>query len=268
MFRCAVASLTDREPMRGTAPTDSRWLFVEEAGPWGAKPLQENRLPEEVRTFLATREAMAVHLVRRHGRTRTSMPVVMAATVRPEVGGAVLTTVHRIELERVESLPDLDLEALFDGTLPGAEPVPGPLWLVCTNGKRDLCCATVGRPVTELLARHWPEGTWETTHLGGHRFSGTLLALPSGHALGRLTVENTVQAASALTRGELPEEYLRGRVGLTGADQVLDLHLLTGGDPEVEVVAEPGPARQQSCGTDEQPAPFKPTTRYRVVPRP
>jgi hypothetical protein len=136
-----------------------------------------------------------------------------------------------------------------------------PLWLVCTNGKRDRCCAELGRPIAAALSEEWPEGTWETTHLGGHRFSGTLLALPSGITLGRLDTANAVAACRAVERGELPAGLVRGRAGRPGAEQVRELHVRDGGDPQAEIVAVEGPGRRQSCGDDK----VKGTTRYEVV---
>jgi hypothetical protein len=158
-------------------------------------------------------------------------------------------------LDGPEDLLDLDLDSLpaYDG----------PLWLVCTNGKRDRCCAELGRPIAGLLSQEWADGTWETTHLGGHRFSGTLLALPSGLTLGRLDTSNVLAACEAIDRGEVPVELVRGRAGRPGVEQVRELHVLTGGDPDDEVVATPGPVRRQSCGDDK----VKATTRYVIGSR-
>ena len=100
-----------------------------------------------------------------------------------------------------------------------------PLWLVCTNGRRDRCCAEAGRPIAAALSARWPEETWETTHLGGHRFAGTLLALPSGLALGRLDAGSAVAACKELEAGRLPLGHARGRAGRPPAVQVAELHL-------------------------------------------
>lgn len=265
MFTCSLASEADHEPILGTAPTDSRWLFVEEPGPWGAKPLAENRLPDAVRNHLAGLDQMAVHLIRRPGRTLPHLPKVLAATVLVTPGGTAVTTVFERELASIDDLLELNLEQLFAGTLPGARAITGPLWFVCANGKRDRCCSVLGRPVAEALGELWPEGTWEVTHLGGHRFAATLLALPSAVTLGRLRSGTAEAAAHAVLRGELPVALTRGRVGLSGADQVLDAHLLGGGNPAVRVAGEPGPMRRQSCGVDEESVPLKKTVRYRIV---
>ena len=138
----------------------------------------------------------------------------------------------------------------------------GNLWLVCTNGRRDRCCAEMGRPIAAALAARWPEETWETTHLGGHRFAGTLLALPSGHTLGRLSVDDAVEACAEVEAGGVPVELSRGRAGRSGVEQVRELHVLGGGDPGDEIVEVPGPARRQSCGDLR----LKGTTRFEVRP--
>nr|WP_275940907.1 sucrase ferredoxin [Nocardioides zeae] len=107
----------------------------------------------------------------------------------------------------------------------GAAPYEGPLWLVCTNGRRDVCCAELGRPVAAALAERWPEATWETTHLGGHRFSATLLALPAGVALGRLDPVTALAACAELAEGRIPLDVARGRVGVPATVQAAELVL-------------------------------------------
>ncbi len=273
-FRCSVASLADDESIAGSAPTDNAWLFVEYAGPWGRLPVDESRLSERVRTWLGALDGFRVQLIRRPGRGSPGVRVV-AATATPtgfSVGSAVLP----------------DHEALVGLVLDPALPAAGlpahadPLWLVCTNGRRDRCCAELGRPVLEALAEVWPGDTWETTHLGGHRFAGTLLALPSGITLGRLIGADAVAACRAVAEGGLPER-MRGRAGLSPAAQVAELHLRAThpaagawevvereqGEIEVatseasyvvSVTSRPGPARRQSCADDRT----KPTTLWSV----
>ena len=247
-FRCSVASVEDAEPIIGTAPTDPEILLVECPGPWGRDAVVDNRLPEAVRDHLGGLD-LKVFLLRRYdGSAGPGTRVFHAARSSTADGYEVRGTV----LDRPEDLLDLDLASLT--------PYDGPLWLVCTNGKRDRCCAELGRPIAGLLSQEWPEGTWETTHLGGHRFSGTLLALPSGITLGRLDTATALAACEAVERGEVPLDVVRGRAGRSGVEQARELHVLAGGDPADEIVAVPGPSRRQSCGDDK----VKGTTRYEV----
>ena len=248
-FRCSFASVEDAEPIIGTAPADPEILLVECPGPWGREAVTDNRLPEVVRDHLAGLPLKVLLLRRYDGSAGPGTRVFLARATADgfDVRGTVL--------DRPEDVLELDLA--------GLPAYDGPLWLVCTNGKRDRCCAELGRPIAGLLSQEWPEGTWETTHLGGHRFSGTLLALPSGLTLGRLDTANVLAACEAIDRGEVPVELVRGRAGRPGVDQARELHVLTGGDPDDEVVATPGPVRRQSCGDDK----VKATTRYVVASR-
>ena len=60
------------------------------------------------------------------------------------------------------------------------------MWLVCTNGKRDACCARDGVPVARALAALRPDEAWECSHLGGHRFAANVALLPEGLCFGRV----------------------------------------------------------------------------------
>ena len=245
-FRCSIASLVDDEPMAGTAPTDAEILLVESPGPWGRDAVSDNRLPEAVRAHLGS-VGMKVLLLRRPDGSAGPGTRVLHARAT-ETGYDVRSTV----LDRPDDLLRLDLA--------GLTAYDGPLWLVCTNGKRDRCCAEIGRPIAARLAERWPDGTWETTHLGGHRFSGTLLALPSGITLGRLGTGTAVDACVEVERGVVPLSWTRGRAGRPALAQARELHVLGGGDPAAELVAVPGPSRRQSCGDDK----VKGTTRFEV----
>ena len=285
-FRCSAASLRDGEPLAGTAPTDDRWLMLEHDAPWGARALAEARLPEAVRGRLLGLDGVRVQLVRRHGRVAPAGPTLLAATV--DAGGSV--ALGRTVLDEVAGVLDLDLDALAAGR----QPLPahaGPVWLACTNGRRDLCCAEAGRPVAAALSARWPEATWETTHLGGHRFAGTLVAWPAGVCLGRLDGPAAVAACAALAAGRAVEPaVLRGHAGLDPAQQVALAHVaarcpgaelrllarvvldagggttrvdVRAGDEvwQVTVASEPGADRRQSCAD----AATKPTVTHRVV---
>lgn len=222
-FRCAAASRADAEPLVGTAPTETVHLLVEHSGAWGRNALADSRLPDSVKERLGALAGVRVSLVRRHGGLGAGGVRVFTVHVSP-TDAHVETCV----LECVEDLLDLDLDRLAaTGRLGGPmQPYEGDLHLVCTNGSRDLCCAEKGRPVAAALSARWPEETWEVTHLGGHRFAATLVTFPSAVCLGRLDAESAVLAVEELEVGRHPVGFTRGRVGLSPAAQVAQVHVV------------------------------------------
>ena len=122
-------------------------------------------------------------------------------------------------LESPETLHRLDFRALWpEVTRPRSRPASrrltasaAPLLLVCTNGRRDVCCAVFGRPLAHDAAVQRPGQVWETSHTGGHRFSPTAVLLPWGVTLARLDARLAVATLDAAADGRLPRDIARAR---------------------------------------------------------
>ena len=220
-FRCSVGATG--EPMAGSAAVATTYLLVEHPGPWGRKALAESRFPEHVRHGLAEAADAAgvrVQLVRRPGRSAAGEGLRVFATYADPVAPWTATAV----LSTPEELLGLDLTALAAGSAAaGLEPHDRPLYLVCTNGRRDLCCAEQGRPIVAALSAAYRDETWETTHVGGHRFAGAMLVLPHGLSYGRLDASAALRVVEASVAGELDLAHLRGRSAYDGAVQAAEI---------------------------------------------
>jgi hypothetical protein len=90
-----------------------------------------------------------------------------------------------------------------------------PLYLVCTHGRHDPCCALLGRPVANALRARVPERTWECSHVGGDRFGANVVVLPAGLYLGRVSPGRVDGLTDALAAGRIPLDLLRGRSSLS-----------------------------------------------------
>ncbi|WP_030277008.1 sucrase ferredoxin [Streptomyces sp. NRRL B-24484] len=215
MSTCATLSLELSEPLAATAATASTWLLLEQAGPWGAKALVESHLETAVGAALeaaAAGSGVRVALVRSPGRHADAGAdarhrVVVAHTVPGR------SWVRRWSVADPAELLGLDFAALGAGVHGGlgTEHDGGPLALVCTNGRRDRCCALLGRPLAAELAASGPGEVWEVTHLGGHRFSPTMLVLPFGYAYGRLSGAAAKEVLASTASGHTVPEFSRGR---------------------------------------------------------
>ncbi|GAA4820279.1 sucrase ferredoxin [Streptomyces ziwulingensis] len=223
MSTCSAVSRDLDEPVAGTAATATTWLLLEQAGPWGAKALTSSHLDPALGRALeqgAHGTGVRLALIRRPGRHADSGGSaaerrVYAAHTAP--GNSWLRTAAVTDPAR---LLDLDLAALgrgdhrgFDAVLRGGPHTGDPLALVCTNGRRDRCCALLGRPLAAELAASGSgsEGVWEVTHLGGHRFSPTVLVLPYGYAYGRVDAPAVREILRGAHEGRIVTAGCRGR---------------------------------------------------------
>jgi (2Fe-2S) ferredoxin len=121
-------------------------------------------------------------------------------------------------------LPEL-LEELRAGRTPtGWDDVPR-LFLTCTHGRHDVCCAERGRPVAAALDGLAADAAWEVSHIGGDRFAGNVLVLPDGLYYGRVSADRAVDLVTAHGRGDCVPDLLRGRTSLPFAAQAAEVAL-------------------------------------------
>jgi hypothetical protein len=204
--RCSLRSLAAEEPLAGTASMIRHWLLIEHAGPWGRDGLLDARLPEglgrELRD-LEGRTGARVLLIRKPHRVPEyddGTVLCFAADVgEARLGFAAVTT--------IENALDLDPRDRSSFT-----PTPQPLFVVCTHGRRDPCCAERGRPLVERLAASFPDVTWESTHVGGDRFAANLVAFPHGLYHGRVEPDEGPEIVSGYAEGRIARlDRYRGR---------------------------------------------------------
>ncbi|MGB3443262.1 MAG: sucrase ferredoxin [Actinophytocola sp.] len=220
--RCAAQSSALGEPLAGTAAFARSWLAIEQPGPWGREALSASHLDEGVAKELAALAAgtgVRIVLIRRPGRhPDRHRPVPRHVYLAHTAPGR--TWLERTMLTDPKQLLDLDFARAGAG-VPGllGTPVSDPLLLVCTNGRRDVCCALLGRPIADELAVTHGERVWECTHIGGHRFAPTAVLLPTGYSYGRLTIDS----ATRLLAGGPDLTDCRGRSTWSPPGQVAEV---------------------------------------------
>ncbi|MBK8903037.1 MAG: hypothetical protein IPM53_17745 [Anaerolineaceae bacterium] len=222
-FYCTDWSLAIDEPMAGTAVSSKVWLFLEVNQPWTAKATSDNNLPAPVQSWLAEQGGLVngrLQFIKQPRGERTDWAFFVACFA--DTGSRV----YRFDLASYDDLLELDLPDIVagDGRYE-TNRTTEPQILVCTNGKRDVCCALHGVALLRALAAANVSGLWETTHLGGHRFAATLLTLPDGVNYGRLTPQDVPQLLAYLQNHTLWLEKLRGRVCYEPVVQVAEQYL-------------------------------------------
>lgn len=205
---CAIESAQRGEPMVGTASRVRRWLLIEQHGPWGRDALLESRLDAAVAAQVATAARAVgarVVLTRRLDADRSG-----PRTVHLVRSDRVHRWVERLELPDDAALAGLDLSVLDGDEPPGLGTSVDRLYLVCTNGKHDPCCADFGRPVIRAL-RDAGVDVLESSHVGGDRFAANLVCLPSGVYFGRVPPEQAERIIADHDDGLLDLGHYRGR---------------------------------------------------------
>jgi hypothetical protein len=277
-MRCSALAEQLGEPLPGTVDQRRRWLLLEDRSAWGTDAVADRFGAEAATT--AKHLGLRLLLVRRREGDPADDLVRRAILVDTEAADMAVRSVR--------GPADLDIEAAAAIELDdfGAR-LTDPILLVCTNGRRDACCALRGRALTLALADDHAERLWECTHLGGHRLSANLVCLPHGIVYGRVAPEDGPRLASEYVAGRLDPDHLRGRsawpapaqvaevavrsrLGLAGVD---DLRLVAaavdGNRAEVTLAGPDGvehrlelraerlePPRPTSCRADEAESPL------------
>ncbi|SEM45521.1 sucrase ferredoxin [Rhodococcus maanshanensis] len=205
------------EEMVGRAGVSASWILIEHPGPWPASA-PESVLPAFVSQRLdAVAGRLRVLLIRRPRARRVPDPLCVISWSNG--------TRHWMREKRVRDYRELDgLD--FGSIAAGVEPDFGverrvPLVAVCTHGKKDACCAELGRPVLAALSATDAD-LWECTHVGGDRFAANVVAFPHGLYFSRLGGDSAREAVAAFLDGSIALPHFRGRSTLSQPAQVAE----------------------------------------------
>jgi hypothetical protein len=227
---CSLISRTNSEPLIGTAPQAEQWYILEHPQNFGRKALEESELPESLRNHLIAQtkglSEARVQLVKRDGSNSSdniSFFIGVTTAERPHL--------YEFHLSNYLEVLDLDIQKILFNPADYAKFVrTEPLFLVCTNGKRDPCCAKHGLSVYSAISDLAPASTWQTSHVGGHRFAANLVCFPHGLFYGRLNEADAQTVIETYGREEFLLERYRGRSCFPGEVQAAEyyLHAQTG----------------------------------------
>lgn len=194
------------------------WVLIEHAGPW-PKSAPGEVLPDAlVRRIESAGGPVRLALIRRPRDRNVVEPRWILAW-----SDGVRQWMREGTVAGYGDLVDLP----FESSARGEEPDVGvarhiPIFAVCTHGKKDACCAELGRPIVNAVAAVDGADVWECTHIGGDRFAANMIALPAGLYFSRLGPESAVVTAREVLSGRMPLGHLRGRAALSPSAQVAE----------------------------------------------
>ncbi len=180
---CASSARAVKEPLYGTTSHKTVWFLLEYPGAWGAKAVPESPIPQAVQDKLFADDLWNVLLIKQERRADDHAPAFYIAVVEEQN-----PALYRFDLQDYSDILKRDLRAIIAGN--AAAPVDEKLFLVCTNGKRDRCCAQFGMAMYRALSALSDETVWQCSHVGGHRFAANVLCMPHGIGYGFLVPDD------------------------------------------------------------------------------
>lgn len=238
-FFCSEQSRAVTEKSYGTASVGAFWVLLEYPFGWGYHALDQSLLTDAVKSHLkgaveAVRHGRLLFIKRERSRLRRiSLFVVRCREREPYI--------VRLELEDYEQLLRLDLPSITDTNIPeGGSLLRERLFLVCTHGRRDKCCAKFGFPLFKSLGEGAGKSVWQSTHVGGDRFAANLVCFPEGlfyahmtadagkaimneYQEGRVVLQNYRGRACYSYPVQAAEYFIRSETGISGVDELRHL---------------------------------------------
>ncbi|GAB3943559.1 sucrase ferredoxin [Corynebacterium tapiri] len=214
------------EPLPGTAKTERVYVVFEHPNGWSHDVLDGDTFGSDLTAKIAAHldGKAGLQLIRQPGREGRQVRRSHCFIVWAE-----LAITELVWMNGPEEILNLDLSG------PGkndAEIVEHPLVLVCTHGKRDVCCAIKGRPLASSLhqafcAHGGTDSVWETSHTKGHRFAPSVLLMPWGYSFGRLNYLAATDLVRRANKGEMFLASNRGRGIYDQHGQVTEIAVAT-----------------------------------------
>jgi hypothetical protein len=224
---CARLSLEAGEPLVGTASRVETWFLLEYPLPWEERAFLESSLPPPVKARLsALLESIPLSrlLFIKRGTAQAQSQIAFYIVQSKDAGSLL----YDCPLGDYEDLLELDVPSFVAGDSAVSDRLSQErLFLVCTNGKRDSCCARFGLPLFRAARKSDERHFWQCSHVGGHRFAANLLCFPHGVYYGRVNIRQARTIVSEYRDGRVCLENYRGRSCHSPATQAVEAHLRT-----------------------------------------
>lgn len=207
----------------GSAQTVRLWLLIEYPRAWGAKAVEDfwrDEFPAADTTRLSAHPDARTLLIKRAEKPSDDFAVFVA------VADELAPRLYALRLRSYADLLALDPGAFLAGD-PALEPQRRsvPLFLTCTNGKRDQCCARYGVALHNALRAAAGDAAWQCTHVTLHRFAATGICFPHGLFYGQVEPSEAQALVEHYTRGAMYTERARGRACYGREAQVAEIFL-------------------------------------------
>lgn len=229
-LRCSTQTRNLGEHLAGSATAADHFVLVELPLPWPNKIEDHPVVAAAVRKGGERAEAKRTRVlaVRRADDTDSRRHRIIS--YRAEITQDGFAGFVGAETDVDSSQLEATLTTVLAGDDSTLVPVaPAVDVLLCTHGRRDRCCGSLGSLLVIELEPLVPDNVrlWRTSHTGGHRFAPTGITFPDGLTWGFVDAPTMLGIIDrSLPPSQLPS-HLRGCAGLADRTvQVADATLL------------------------------------------
>ncbi len=217
VFFCSAASRYFREQLAGTAANSQTFILIEHFNPFPGKVIEAHFDTGWIKKMqaLARLYKGKVLLIRNKTTNNKDCRITFV-----DCGESRYFSIE----EMVEKVTSVNLQALIDSEDTNWQ--TDPFFLVCSNGKKDKCCAKFGFPVYKFFESFNADvNVWECSHVGGDRFAANVVAMPFGIYYGHVAVEDVGHIMVRTLLRKIYKNKFRGVSRRSFYEQAIECHL-------------------------------------------
>jgi len=198
--------------LKATATRGDIWFLIEYPGKWDSKAYEMSEIPDTVKAYIKTvsnpDKLVRNLLIRRpENQRRGGVKFFIGSTHSSN------PLLYEYDLDNYSDILDLDLISIVTGkSIDQSHERTKPLYLICTNGKRDKCCAIFGPQVYQAMSDEAGDAVWQSSHIGSHNQAPITLFFPHGVNYGRTTPSEASKLIKAYEQDRVVLHHYRGRV--------------------------------------------------------
>ncbi|MFT4092659.1 MAG: sucrase ferredoxin [Niabella sp.] len=217
VFFCSAASRYFKESLAGTAANSKAFILIEYSNPFPEKiidALFDKAWLKNIQ-LLAKSLKGKVLLIRNRKSNFKDCKIIFVDCSRSQYF-TIQTT--------VEACTAVDVAAHISSAETSWQ--TDPFFLICTNGKKDKCCAKFGFPVFKFFESFNADvNVWESSHVGGDRFAANVVAMPFGIYYGHVAVEDVGHIMVRTLLRKIYKNKYRGMCRRSFYEQAIECHL-------------------------------------------
>lgn len=217
-YFCSNSSIQSKDNRVGTASNYKHLLLIEYRGIFKNKAFDESEIPQNFKTliqnFIKVKPNSKLLLIKKDGTPSTK---------KLSLYGASNFNYNHIEIDTYQDISIDLLNGLFVNNNE-TQAKRKPLFLVCTNGTKDKCCAKFGLPIWKKF-NDINNNAWQCTHLGGDRYAPTALVLPSFSTYGHIANDDVPLIIANEENEKIYLNKIRGVALYNFYEQAADIHV-------------------------------------------